>query len=201
MKLLYDVYLGVNSEKSIELSKKEAIFCNLHEIMNLSSVILNDFESHILNRSFEQVNIGKCFLKNVDDIKKTYSYFTQYIEYSNYVLDKNEKVVEVQKFIQNGLNIIKQQTTSAFDLHSLLLKPIQRVLKYPLLLQELIKNTEPFHEDYDNLNQALAAMQHVATYINEIKRRRELSKAKNKILFFSSFIDRFFKFYTFLISC
>ena len=52
---------------------------------------------------------------------------------------KNEKVVEVQRFIQNGLNIIKQQTTSAFDLHSLLLKPIQRVLKYPLLLQELIK--------------------------------------------------------------
>jgi hypothetical protein len=48
-------------------------------------------------------------------------------------------VPEVQKFIQTGLSIIKQQTTSAFDLHSLLLKPIQRVLKYPLLLQELIK--------------------------------------------------------------
>ena len=46
---------------------------------------------------------------------------------------------EVQKFIQTGLTIIKQQTTSEFDLHSLLLKPIQRVLKYPLLLQELIK--------------------------------------------------------------
>lgn len=61
-------------------------------------------------------------------------------------------------------------------MHSLLLKPIQRVLKYPLLLQELIKNTEVYHEDYENLNQALAAMQHVAMYINEIKRRRELSK-------------------------
>ena len=38
-----------------------------------------------------------------------------------------------------------------------------------------IKNTEVFHEDYENLNEALASMQQVATYINEIKRRRELS--------------------------
>ena len=84
-------------------------------------------------------------------------------------------MAEVQSFIQNGLNIIKQQTVSAFDLHSLLLKPIQRVLKYPLLLHELIKYTETYHEDYDELIQALTCMQEVATYINEIKRRRELS--------------------------
>ena len=84
-------------------------------------------------------------------------------------------MAEVQSFIQNGLNIIKQQTVSAFDLHSLLLKPIQRVLKYPLLLHELIKYTEAYHEDYDELIQALTCMQEVATYINEIKRRRELS--------------------------
>jgi len=144
--------------------------------MNLSSTLLNDFEAHILNKKFAQVSIGKCFLKNANAIKQIYSYFTQHIEYSNNILEKNENVPEVQRFIQNGLNIIKQQTTSAFDLHSLLLKPIQRVLKYPLLLQELIKNTEPQHEDFEGLNQALATMQHVATYINEIKRRRELGE-------------------------
>ncbi len=144
--------------------------------MNLSSKLLNDFEVNIMNKRFEQVSIGKCFLKNANAIKQIYSYFTQNIEYSNSVLEKNEHVPEIQKFIQNGMSIIKQQTTCAFDLNSLLLKPIQRVLKYPLLLQELIKNTEPQHEDFDDLNQALATMQHVASYINEIKRRRELSK-------------------------
>lgn len=45
---------------------------------------------------------------------------------------------EVQEYIENGLKVIRQ-STNAFDLNSLLLKPIQRVLKYPLLLQELIK--------------------------------------------------------------
>lgn len=88
MKLLYDVYLGASSEDTIEQSQKETIFCNLQEIMNLSSTMLNDFETFILNKSFETVNIGKCFLKNADEIKKTYSYFTQYIEYSNNILEK-----------------------------------------------------------------------------------------------------------------
>jgi hypothetical protein len=38
----------------------------------------------------------------------------------------------------------------------------------------LLQNTEAYHEDYEDLIQSLACMQEVATYINEIKRRREL---------------------------
>ena len=37
------------------------------------------------------------------------------------------------------------------------------------------KVTEAYHDDFDDLNQALTCMHDVATYINEIKRRRELS--------------------------
>jgi hypothetical protein len=53
-------------------------------------------------------------------------------------LIKSGKFGDIQEYLENGLNLIKKQI-NAFDLHSLLLKPIQRVLKYPLLLQELIK--------------------------------------------------------------
>ena len=56
--------------------------------MSLSSTLLNDFETYILNKSFEQVNIGKCFLKNSNAIRQTYAYFAQYIEYSNNILEK-----------------------------------------------------------------------------------------------------------------
>jgi hypothetical protein len=85
---------------------------------------------------------------------------------------------EIQSFIESGLKLIRQNT-NAFDLNSLLLKPIQRVLKYPLLLQELIKNTDETHEDYQDLVRALKCMQDVASYINEIKRRHELSQSRH----------------------
>ncbi|CAF0837962.1 unnamed protein product [Brachionus calyciflorus] len=173
MKLMFDIYLGPNSDSKISTDIKDSIFCNIKDLVQLSSVLLNDFESNILNQNQDQVRIGKCFLKNCETIRINYSYYAQYIEYSNNILDKNEKSPELIRYIENGLNIIKQQVNT-LDLQSLLLKPIQRVLKYPLLLQELIKNTESCHEDYQDLLEALKSMQNVATYINEIKRRHEL---------------------------
>ena len=56
--------------------------------MNLSSLLLNDFETHILNKSFGQVRIGKCFLKNSPLIRQTYAHFAQAIDYSNNILEK-----------------------------------------------------------------------------------------------------------------
>ena len=59
-------------------------------------------------------------------------------------------------------------------LQSLLIKPVQRVLKYPLLLQQLVRNTGDNHPDYADLHTAHTAMSKVAQDINEIKRRKDL---------------------------
>jgi hypothetical protein len=64
--------------------------------------------------------------------------------------------------------------SQAWDLNSFLIKPVQRVLKYPLLLKELKNTTEPDHPDYAMLTDAIRRMKLVATAINEGKRRKEL---------------------------
>ena len=45
---------------------------------------------------------------------------------------------EIQEYFSRQIEIMKQQAT-VFDLGSCLIKPVQRVLKYPLLLNELIQ--------------------------------------------------------------
>lgn len=55
-----------------------------------------------------------------------------------------------------------------------MIKPVQRVLKYPLLLRELRKETPETDPDYDNLTQALARMESVAAKINEVKKRQDI---------------------------
>ncbi|KAI9022878.1 hypothetical protein CLU79DRAFT_701969, partial [Phycomyces nitens] len=67
-----------------------------------------------------------------------------------------------------------QGRTMCWDLPSLLIKPVQRVLKYPLLLKELVGMTPTTHPDYEQLTIATKEIQGVADAINEIKRRKDI---------------------------
>ncbi|KAM6946087.1 LOW QUALITY PROTEIN: rho guanine nucleotide exchange factor TIAM1-like [Aplochiton taeniatus] len=65
----------------------------------------------------------------------------------------------------------KQQHSSALE--SYLIKPIQRVLKYPLLLRELHALTDPDSEEHYHLDVAMKAMNKVASHINEMQKIHE----------------------------
>lgn len=62
------------------------------------------------------------------------------------------------------------------DMGSLMIKPIQRVMKYPLLLCELRNSTPPCHPDFRALEDAFAAVRDINVNINELKRRKDLGK-------------------------
>ena len=65
----------------------------------------------------------------------------------------------------------KQQHSSTLE--SFLIKPIQRILKYPLLLQQLKSLTNPTSEEHKHLAEALNGMEKVAEHINEMQRIHE----------------------------
>ena len=67
-----------------------------------------------------------------------------------------------------------REETNCFDIPSVLIKPVQRILKYPLLLNELHKCTEEGHEDKPDLILAIDLITNMATNINESKRRQDL---------------------------
>lgn len=56
----------------------------------------------------------------------------------------------------------------------MMIKPIQRVMKYPLLLCELRNSTPPSHPDFRALEDAFAAVKDINVNINELKRRKDL---------------------------
>lgn len=66
--------------------------------------------------------------------------------------------------------------THAWDLQSLLIKPVQRLLKYSLLLTTIIDHTADSHPDKANLRKARDRMEEVARGVNEGRRRIEVIK-------------------------
>ena len=83
--------------------------------------------------------------------------------------NKAEGNQALQDFLMS-CNTKKQQSTS---LESYLIKPIQRILKYPLLLQQLKNASEANSEEQQHLFDALIGMERVAEHINEMQRIHE----------------------------
>ena len=102
-------------------------------------------------------------------------------------------------------NTKKQQSTS---LESYLIKPIQRILKYPLLLQQLKNASEANSEEQQHLFDALIGMERVAEHINEMQRIheeygaifdhlfRQHQKASKSVIFSKPHSSRFFQYNT-----
>ena len=59
-------------------------------------------------------------------------------------------------------------------LSAYLLKPVQRILKYHLLLQNIVKHCDTTNTDgYSDIIVALSAMTGIAHHINDMKRKHE----------------------------
>ncbi|XP_034557524.1 pleckstrin homology domain-containing family G member 3, partial [Notolabrus celidotus] len=69
----------------------------------------------------------------------------------------------------------ERQTTlnHSLPLETYLLKPVQRILKYHLLLQELLKHFDKSDPGYEVVEDAIITMTAVAWYINDMKRKQE----------------------------
>ncbi|VDK42419.1 unnamed protein product [Anisakis simplex] len=71
---------------------------------------------------------------------------------------------------------------NVFDVHTAISRPIQRCLKYPLFIEELIKNTPLSHIDHPKLLEALKQMSLLASKMNESKRRKELGYNRSRMI-------------------
>lgn len=66
--------------------------------------------------------------------------------------------------------------TGASDLSFFLVMPVQRITKYPLLLQKILENTSARDKAYAALQSAASAMLEINANINEYKRRKEVGE-------------------------
>merc|ERR1712242_230074 len=81
------------------------------------------------------------------------------------VLHLNEGNQALQEFLVSCNP--KQQHSTALE--SYLIKPIQRILKYPLLLTQLKNLTDVHSDEHQHLIEALIGMEKVAEHINEMQ--------------------------------
>uniref|UniRef100_A0A3Q1JLV4 Dynamin-binding protein n=1 Tax=Anabas testudineus TaxID=64144 RepID=A0A3Q1JLV4_ANATE len=138
---------------------------------NISSVI--DLSQRLLETLQETDSIGKVFLDFKDELEEVYKIYCQNHDDAISLLETYEKDENIQRHVLECLERLRGKT-NYINLGSFLIKPVQRVMRYPLLLMELLGATPESHHDRPQLTQALQAVKEINVNINEYKRRKDL---------------------------
>ncbi|KAE8751517.1 hypothetical protein FOCC_FOCC001764 [Frankliniella occidentalis] len=204
--LLENYLEPLKKETFLSLAEINALFGNIQEIVTFQRQFLHnldealdmepDFHKFDHPSQFKNVlfSVGSAFLYYVNHFK-LYSSFCASHSKAQKVLHPNEGNQALREFLARA-NPGKQHSST---LESYLIKPIQRILKYPLLLQQLRNLTDPQSEQHVHLvgesrrrrarhcrlweyptdtntgvvAEALKGMEKVAEHINEMQRIHE----------------------------
>lgn len=140
---------------------------NTDDQSSISGTELNDDEKD--RKTF----IGEAFGIHMTHMEKVYSDYLRNHDAANHKLQALQKNQKVQIWLKE-CRAYAHDLTSAWDLDSLLVKPVQRILKYPLLLDQLLEVTPENHPDYNHLDVAAREMKGISMRINEMKKRADL---------------------------
>ncbi|KAJ3589391.1 hypothetical protein NHX12_010236, partial [Muraenolepis orangiensis] len=181
LRCLIERYLKpLQKEHFLTQDELDILFGNLGEMVEFQVEFLQTLEDGIrlvpnldkLERveQFKKVlfSLGGSFLYYADRFK-IYSAFCASHTKVPKVLAKAKTDPDFKAFL--AARNPRQQ--HSFTLESYLIKPIQRVLKYPLLIRELHSLTDPDSEEHYHLDVAMKAMSKVASHINEMQKLHE----------------------------
>ncbi|XP_040465522.1 pleckstrin homology domain-containing family G member 3 isoform X1 [Falco naumanni] len=168
LRSIVEGYLGkiIDAEEPVLRPEQvSALFGNIEDIYELSSTLLQNLESC----ANDPVAVAVCFVTRSQE-------FAIYTQYCNNYPSSVAALAECMRSKPQArfLRECQERLRHALPLGAYLLKPVQRILKYHLLLQEIAKHFEhKSGDDYEVVLEAIDTMTCVAWYINDMKRKHE----------------------------
>ncbi|KFO21594.1 T-lymphoma invasion and metastasis-inducing protein 1 [Fukomys damarensis] len=158
----------------------DVLFGNLTEMVEFQVEFLKTLEDGVrLVPDLEKLEKVDQFKKVLFSLGGSFLYYADRFKLYSAFCASHTKVPKV---------LVKAKTDTAFKafldaqnprqqhsstLESYLIKPIQRILKYPLLLKELFALTDAESEEHYHLDVAIKTMNKVASHINEMQKIHE----------------------------
>ncbi|XP_037723992.1 protein vav isoform X2 [Drosophila subpulchrella] len=167
-------------ERHLNQDELRVIFPRIRELADIHTRFLDKLRESLTPNA--KLKMAQVFL----EFREPFLIYGEYcscllgaIDYLADVCKKNQIIDQLVQKCERDYNVGKLQ------LRDILSVPMQRILKYHLLLDKLVKETSPLHDDYRSLERAKEAMIDVSQYINEVKRDSDhlviIQKVKDSI--------------------
>lgn len=174
VKHLRDVIKGylLQVRKRGDMFNKEriaTIFGNMEALYTFQSGFLKELEGNIDWQEPHKSCIGAIFIRN----REKFEIYSEYCNNHPAATSALQELYQDQRYVHffEACRLLQEMIDISLD--GFLLTPVQKICKYPLQLQELLKYTKTDHPDYNSVKGALDAMRDVALLVNERKRRME----------------------------
>ncbi|XP_034163617.1 guanine nucleotide exchange factor VAV3 isoform X2 [Pangasianodon hypophthalmus] len=154
-------------EQFLTSSEINKVFINIPDLVKVHKTLLQDVQNSVNHHNAS--NLYQIFI----DYKERLLIYGKYCSHVETAIAYLDELCKEKEDVRQKLEVCsKRANNGKFTLRDLLVVPMQRVLKYHLLLQELVKHTNDAVEK-SNLRSALDAMKDLAQYVNEVKRDNE----------------------------
>ncbi|KAI4469626.1 eh domain [Holotrichia oblita] len=168
MNIVHEVFeLPLLDSHVVEKSDVEGIFVNWREIIQCNKNFLADL--------LERTNTGSDVIGDI--ICLHLPKMTAYITFCSKQLDSAallQKLTETSAAFRDVVRKCQNNVkTKGMPLSSFLIKPMQRITKYPLLISKIIENTADNHPDAPFLKTALEEAEDFLKQVNENIRSKE----------------------------
>ncbi|KAI9256579.1 hypothetical protein BDA99DRAFT_516821 [Phascolomyces articulosus] len=180
---LRDLQLVINvfyadSAKYLSRDEQDVVFSNIDELLLCNTALLSDLESRQRESAGVVNSIGDVFLKHAENLNSYSTYCRNQSFASRFLQDKRQQDQWFDVFLKTAQS---RPECRALDLSHFLLEPMQRITRYPLLLQNILHATSKRHPDYGVLRSALAKAENILQRVNEETRRYENSQKMREL--------------------
>ncbi|XP_040892420.1 rho guanine nucleotide exchange factor 38 [Toxotes jaculatrix] len=165
--------------RNMQVVDIDRLFTNMETVCEVSAALLHRLHEAMADPDPEAVVIGEVFIQAKAALEDVYKIYCYHHDDANMSLKSYEKEEEIKQHFTTCVLALKkiydqEGKPNLLDMGSLLIKPVQRIMKYPLLLGELWQATPEDHPDYRPLQEAFTAAKIINVNINEFKRRKDI---------------------------
>jgi len=137
------------------------IFGNLSSLLDFQRRFMIQIED-VADKSPQEQRFGLLFVQMEEAFQVYEPFCANYQAAQDIVLQECSKLQKLSDILN-----------PTYELPSMLIKPVQRICKYPLLLTQLIKATDKDWPHYTEMNDGLESIQRVTSRVNEVQRQYE----------------------------
>jgi len=146
-----------------------SLFKNLESILEFNRRFLSDLQDEYKKPAEEQ-NFGGVFLSHMDGFKKYLVYCANQSSAGETLTKLERENVEFNQYKDTCATLLPSKKQ---QLDSFIIKPFQRICRYPLLLKELRKNTPSNWPTYSNILTAISEINVIVQATNDSKKHTD----------------------------